>query len=39
MIKPSSLLYEWLSVVIKQSAVIDKNKSLVKCCCEEWCPY
>ena len=30
-----SSLYEWLSVVIKRGAVVVKDRSIVKCCCEE----
>ena len=30
-----SSLYEWLSVAIKRGAVVVKDRSIVKCCCEE----
>ena len=28
-------LHEWMSVVLKQGAVIVKNRTMVKCSCEE----
>ena len=30
-----SLLYEWLSVVIKRGTVVVKDRSIVRCCCKE----
>ena len=33
--KLTSCLHEWMSVVLKQGVVIVKNRTIVKCSCEE----
>ena len=30
-----SSLYEWLSMIIKEGAIVVKNRSRTKCCCKE----